>query len=124
MKVHKFTIPGRLDGMNEIIAANRKSPYTGAKEKRKQQDICKHAIRADKVRPVLKYPVHIVLNWYEKNAMRDSDNIAAAKKFIMDALQETKTIRNDGFKEIKSFGDLFYVDKKNPRIEVVIIENE
>ena len=34
MKVHKFTIPGRLDGMNEIIAANRKSPYIGAKEKR------------------------------------------------------------------------------------------
>ena len=76
------------------------------------------------MRPVLKYPVHIVLNWYEKNAMRDSDNIAAAKKFIMDALQETKTIKNDGFREIKSFGDLFYVDKKNPRIEVVIIESE
>jgi len=31
MKVHKFTIPGRLDGMNEIIAANRKSPYIGGK---------------------------------------------------------------------------------------------
>lgn len=29
MKIHRFTIPGRLDGMNEIIAANRKSPYSG-----------------------------------------------------------------------------------------------
>ena len=124
MRKQKFTIAGRLDGMNELISANRRSQYIGAKEKREQQDICKHAIRACKVRPVLKYPVRIVLNWYEKNIMRDPDNIAAAKKFIMDALQETKTIRNDGFKEIKSFGDLFYVDKKNPRIEVVIIESE
>ena len=124
MRKQKFTIEGRLDGVNELISANRKNPYVGAKEKRKQQNICIHAIRASKIRPVLSYPVSICIKWFERNGRRDPDNIAGAKKFIMDALQETKTIKNDGFKEIKSFGDLFYVDKKNPRIEVVIIESE
>lgn len=38
MKVHKIVIPGRLVGMNEIIAANRKSPYVGAKQKKSNRD--------------------------------------------------------------------------------------
>ena len=124
MKAHKFTIPGRLDGMNEIIAANRKSPYVGAKEKRKQQDIVIKAIRFHRLKGVRNYPVKIRLDWYEKNGMRDPDNICAAKKFIFDALQETDVLKNDGFAEVKGFQEDFHIDKLKPRIEVTIIESE
>lgn len=122
MRKQKFTIPGRLDGMNKIIAANRKSPYIGAKEKRKQQDIVIKAIRFHRLKGVRKYPVTIKLDWYEKNGMRDPDNICAAKKFIFDALQEADVLKNDGFKEIEALRDNFHIDKLKPRIEVTIVE--
>ena len=109
--------------MNEIIAANRKSPYIGAKEKRKQQNIVIKAIRFHRLKGVRNYPVKIRLDWYEKNGMRDPDNICAAKKFIFDALQETDVLKNDGFAEIKGFQEDFHIDKLKPRIEVEIIEN-
>ena len=124
MKVHKFTIPGRLDGMNTLIAANRKNPYIGAKEKRKQQDIVIKAIRFHRLKGVRNYPVSIKIDWYEKNNRRDPDNISAAKKFIFDALQETDVLKNDGFKEIKALRDDFHIDKLKPRIEVTITESE
>lgn len=124
MKVHKFTIPGRLDSMNIIIAANRRNAYIGAKEKRKQQDIVIKAIRFHRLKGVRNYPVTIKIDWYEKNNRRDPDNISAAKKFIFDALQETDVLKNDGFKEIKALRDDFHIDKLNPRIEVTIEEGE
>lgn len=122
MKTHKFTIPGRLDGMNTLIAANRKNPYIGAKEKRKQQDIVIRAIRFHRLNGVKNYPVTIKIDWYEKNSRRDPDNISAAKKFIFDALQETDVLKNDGFKEIEALRDNFHIDKLKPRIEVTIVE--
>lgn len=124
MRKQKFTISGRLDGMNEIIAANRKSPCIGAKEKRKQQDIVIRAIRFHRLKGVRNYPVTIKIDWYEKNSRRDPDNISAAKKFIFDALQETDVLKNDGFNEIKVLRDDFHIDKLKPRIEVEIVENE
>lgn len=124
MRVHKFTIPGRLDGMNTLIAANRKNPYIGAKEKRKQQDIVIKAIRFHRLKGIRNYPVTIKIDWYEKNNRRDPDNISAAKKFIFDALQETDVLKNDGFKEIKALRDDFHIDKLKPRIEVTITESE
>lgn len=122
MKIHRFTIPGRLDSMNIIIAANRKNPYIGAKEKRKQQDIVIKAIRFHRLKGVRNYPVTIKIDWYEKNSRRDPDNISAAKKFIFDALQETDVLKNDGFKEIEALRDNFHIDKLKPRIEVTIVE--
>ena len=124
MRKQKFTIEGRLDGVNELISANRKNPYVGAKEKRKQQNIVIKAIRFHRLKGVRNYPVKIKLDWYEKNGMRDPDNICAAKKFIFDALQETDVLKNDGFAEIKGFQEDFHIDKLKPRIEVAIIENE
>lgn len=110
--------------MNEIIAANRKSPYVGAKQKKKQQGLVVRAIQFQRIKPVKSYPVKIKINWFEKNYSRDADNITAAKKFIFDALQETNVLRNDRIREINRLSEAFYVDKLNPRIEVTIEEGE
>lgn len=124
MKVHKIVIPGRLVGMNEIIAANRKSPYVGAKQKKQQQGLVVRAIQFQRIKAVKNYPIKIKINWFEKNYSRDADNITAAKKFIFDALQETNVLRNDRIREINRLSEAFYVDKLNPRIEVTIEEGE
>lgn len=63
-----------------------------------------------------------VFRWYEKDRRRDKDNVAMAKKFILDSLQEMDIIRNDGWKEIIGFVDEFFIDKENPRIEVLLYE--
>ena len=39
---------------------------------------------------------------------------------IQDALVKSGLLQNDGWKEIISFSDEFYVDPDNPRIEVEI----
>ena len=121
MKVHKIVIPGRLVG---IIAANRKSPYVGAKQKKQQQGLVVRTIQFQRIKAVKNYPVKIKINWFEKNYSRDADNITAAKKFIFDALQETNVLRNDRIREINRLSEAFYVDKLNPRIEVTIEEGE
>lgn len=66
-------------------------------------------------------PVYMTYRWYEPDRRRDLDNISSfGRKVIQDALVHTKVIKNDGWKEITGFRDEFYVDSKNPRIEVEI----
>lgn len=50
------------------------------------------------------------------------DNIAFAKKFILDALVKKGVLKDDGWKWVKGFTDEFFVDKKNPRVEVEMEE--
>ena len=57
-----------------------------------------------------------------QNKRKDKDNIAFAKKFILDGMIQAKLIQNDGWKEISGFTDEFHVDKNNPRVEVTIYE--
>lgn len=67
--------------------------------------------------------VKIVYHFYEPNARRDKDNISGYfHKIFQDALVQSGVIRDDGWKEICDFEDHFYVDRKNPRIEVEIYE--
>ena len=49
-------------------------------------------------------------------------NIAFAKKFIQDALVQCSILKDDGRNYVVGFSDKFDVDKKNPRIEVLIRE--
>ncbi|WP_017740803.1 hypothetical protein [Scytonema hofmannii] len=46
--------------------------------------------------------VWIEFHWYLKNFGRDSDNVAAAAKFIMDGLVAGRAIRNDNLTVIQS----------------------
>ena len=60
--------------------------------------------------------------WYRKNRRTDPDNIAFAKKFILDAMQEVGIIENDGWSQIAGFIDDYKVDKNNPRVEIELHE--
>lgn len=66
--------------------------------------------------------VFLIFRWVEKDKRRDKDNIAFAKKFIQDALVKMGTIPGDGWKDVIGFIDLFDIDKKNPGVEVFILE--
>lgn len=42
---YKFTIPGRLDGLNEYTSANRSNAYRGGRMKQKNEKNIIHQIR-------------------------------------------------------------------------------
>jgi len=112
-----FTIPGRLPGLNEYTKANRGNKYGGNKLKKDTQQLISYFIPKKQ----LDTPIRLIFHWYEKDKRRDKDNIAFAKKFILDAMVNGGCIPNDGWGEIESFEDRFYVDKENPRVMVCIL---
>ena len=113
--LYTFTIKGTLPGLNEYLKAERSfhnRHSTGNDMKQQYQMIISNAIRLN-----LKY------TFYEPNRKRDLDNIAGvAHKFIQDALVKCKVLDNDGWNNIVGFEDHFFIDKHNPRIEVVLEE--
>lgn len=116
-----FTIPGTLPNLNDMINANRRNRYAGANQKRTAQaQISKSLVGVGHIES----PVRVHFHWIEPNMRRDKDNIAAAKKFILDELVDEGILSGDGWKDIIGFEDTFFVDKINPRIEVEIWHQE
>lgn len=120
---HMLIIPGRLDNLNDFISAERSNRYKGAQMKSHNEDIVYTYIKKCLKSLKICNPVYIEYLWVEKNTRRDLDNISSfGRKVIQDALVKAGTIQNDGWAHIVGFSDRFEVDKKNPRIEVKIIE--
>lgn len=121
MDVFKFVIEGRLDGLNEYTAANRSNRYAGAALKTKNQGQVLDALEAaGLLGQEITEPVYISFTWYEKNRRRDPDNVAFAKKFILDALVSAEVLKNDDISHVVGFSDEIREDKLKPRIEVII----
>lgn len=118
----KIVIPGRLDGLNEYTAANRTNRYIGNTMKRKNEEIILWAIRQAKLHKVIDYPIALQITWYEPNRRRDFDNITFAVKFILDAMVQAKIIENDGLNFVNKINHTVFIDKNNPRIEIVVKE--
>ena len=120
---YTLIIHGRLDNLNDYIKACRTNQYKGAHLKAKSE----HKVQAEIYEQLgslrITRPVRMIYRWYEKDRRRDLDNVSSfGRKVIQDALVDTGVIKNDGWKEITGFSDEFYIDKKNPRIEVEIEE--
>lgn len=121
---YKFTIRGTLPGLNELIEAERRNRFIGAKLKKQYEAVVMRAARS-LGNVEFKEPVYMVYHWYEKDRWRDKDNICAfGRKVIQDALVKARFLRNDGWKNIAGFEDRFYVDKDKPRVVVEILEVE
>lgn len=116
----KFTITGRLPGLNEYTKTNRANKYGGNSLKKKTEQFIIDCYREQLKELQITSQVEITYTWYEPNKRRDKDNIASAKKFINDALVKCGALKNDGWKQVSGFTDRFEVDKENPRVEVLI----
>lgn len=131
--IYKFTYYGELPSLNEYLSSERVHFKTrnggfSTKGARMKKDCQKH-IRSNIVRDLkntkITKPIIIHYKFFNKDRRKDVGNIfSVADKFICDALQETGTIINDNQKYVKGFTSEFYVDSKNPRIEVELEECE
>ena len=113
--------PGRLPGLNEIIAAAKQGrgkyqPYALMKEQYTSEIgwLAKKLPRYSRV--------DITITWYEPNLRRDLDNITGGQKFILDGLVRGGVIRDDSQRYINSIEHRFEVDRDNPRVEIEIQE--
>lgn len=115
---HSFIIHQKLPSLNDYIKSCRTNKYAGAKFKREvEQDIGWYikVAKMGKISP----PVVVHFEWHEGNR-RDADNIASAKKFILDALVSHNILQDDGRRYVKGFTDTFITDKK----EFVVVKLE
>ena len=65
-----------------------------------------------------KWPCRLKFTWYLRDKRKDPDNVAFAKKFILDGFQQCGFMSNDNWAHIIGFVDEFFVDKEHPRVEI------
>ncbi|NGM16977.1 hypothetical protein GMI70_02965 [Eggerthellaceae bacterium zg-893] len=116
-----MTVPGRFPGLNDYVEAERANRYAAAKMKRDETERVAAEAAAQKV-PSFSRPVRLGFLWVEPNRRRDLDNVAFAKKFVLDGLVAAGVIAGDGPRLVAGFEDSFSIDKEDPRVEITIEE--
>lgn len=109
-----------LPSLNEHDNANRTNRYSGASVKKKATHAC-HLYIKKAMNNGFKFdsqPVNLQITWYAENRRKDKDNIAFAVKYIFDGMVNAGLIKNDGWKQIGNWENIFEIDKENPRVEI------
>jgi len=120
---YKLIISGKLPCYNDHITECNRHRQNGAKLKSQTEQEIGVYIRQQLRNVTIEKPVFMRYVWYEPNKKRDKSNICAfGRKTIEDALQYYGVLKNDNWQCVTGFSDEFYVDSKNPRIEVFISE--
>lgn len=105
----KIELDMRFVTLNEYIEAERSNKYSGAKIKKEQtNNVCLLARNKLKLNTGL-YDVNFT--WIKPDNKIDHDNIAFAKKFILDGFVKAGAIENDNCKYIRNFTDTFILNR-------------
>lgn len=115
-------IKGIMPGLNDYSGAERTHRQAAAQMKRTETERVAWAAKAQL--PIFKKQIRLHIVYREKNRKRDKDNIAFAKKFILDGLKDAGRIPNDGWAWIDGWSEGFIVDANDPGITVIINEVE
>lgn len=105
-----INLPFRFPGANEYIAACRKNRFAGAKIK---ADYTQAVALYFRGLPPVTEPVKIRFIWHERTRRRDKDNVAFAKKFILDGMQAAGLLPNDNNRWVVGFEDCFVYDGRD-----------
>lgn len=107
-----FVIEQKLPTLNEYTLACRGNKYAGAKFKRDVESIIGWYVIKAKL-PKVDRAVIIHFEWHEKTKRRDADNIASAKKFILDTLVSQGVLIDDSRRYVTGFTDTIVDDTKD-----------
>lgn len=117
--VHTFEIPLKLPSLNEYIDVCRRNYYAANKMKHATEtQIGVYIARLPKITK----PIVMRCVWYEDSHRRDPDNVAFAKKFILDAMVRMGRIKNDTQRYVKGFEDQF--ENGGQKVVVTLEEQE
>ena len=116
-------IPAKLPSLNELIAANRRNKYMGAKLKRETEEFITQYIKINKIRPVER-PCVVHMVFHEPTRKRDADNVESAKKYILDALVKSGIIKGDSPKYVVASPSFTVYGEPGASVVVTIIEGD
>lgn len=111
-------IPLKLPSLNDYVNACRTNRFKAAKMKANYEDDIGMFINR---LPRFEEPVTIGFHWVEENKRRDLDNVAFAKKFILDALVKCGKLKDDNRKCVTGFVDTF---SYGPEAKVILTIRE
>lgn len=123
-KVNEFIIKQKLPSLNQWWYALSSNRYMGSKFKKEVEEVIGWAINSALASGTLHKPTRPVMirfEWHEKTKRRDADNIASAKKYILDALVKKGVLKDDSRKYVKGFYDTI-IDDKSDFVKVELIE--
>lgn len=119
----KLVIEGRMPGLNDYIRAMNRSRWSGNSMKADWTEAVELMARVQRLgRCDRRQDIHFL--WVEENGRRDKDNIAFAKKFILDGLVKAGVLPDDGWRWVGRLSDEFVVDKERPRVEVTLTDSK
>lgn len=102
--MYRVEIPLKLPSLNDYIRVCRANKdYANKFKKQYEQEIGLYLMKL----PCFEKPIQITFNWIEGNKKRDLDNIAFAKKFILDAMVKFGKLKDDNRKYVTNFIDTF-----------------
>lgn len=102
-------IPMKLPSLNDYVNVCRSNAFQASTYKKKLENAIGIYIR---LLPVFESPVTIHFHWVEGNKRRDLDNIAFAKKFILDSMVKQGRLKDDNRKCVTAFTDTFSYGKE------------
>lgn len=74
---------------------------------------------SNRIKPLAR--VELGFLWVERNRQRNPDNVASAKKFILDGLVMAKVLENDGWGQVAGWTDSFTTEG-TPGVWVTLTE--
>lgn len=119
MTTIRLEIQGRFPTLNEYIRIERGNRYAAASTKRKHTEMVAWQV---KTQGQAKGKNDFTFIWYT-STRADPDNIAFAKKFILDGLQMAGVIENDNQKHVGRLSDVIEKSKVD-RVVVTITPSE
>lgn len=121
--MQELFIPIRFPNLNDYTKALKKHRLSGSNMKAEWTDLVVEWCKTKRLGHFTE-PVFVEFHWYEPNKKRDMDNVAFAKKFILDGLQKAGVITNDNPTWILGFSDRFYYEGKKAGIRIIMREND
>lgn len=100
----RVEIKMKLPSANEYIDVCRTNKFKAAQFKRNVEN--QIALFLKRL-PRFEQPIRIRFHWIEENKRRDLDNVAFAKKFILDTLVKLGKLKDDNRKCVTMFTDTF-----------------
>ena len=100
----RVEIKMKLPSANDYIDVCRTNRFKAAQFKRNVEN--QIALFLKRL-PRFEQPIRIRFHWIEENKRRDLDNIAFAKKFILDTLVKLGKLKDDNRKCVTMFTDTF-----------------
>lgn len=139
--IYFVRFPGEWPWLNQIITEAKKLTFTknGILTGKNGHPVTGIAYKTMKAKTEKRMTIHanywlnnvkvsgnsfFLIRIYAKNKRKDPNNLKVVDKFICDLLQSIGVFDDDGWDQMSAgFLTKFYIDKKNPRVDVWIMEN-